>query len=106
MSKKVVMCSVIASLGGILFGFDTVVISGAEQTIQKLWGLGAALHGLTLSAALWGTVLGALLATPETRPSFSRGGCVCRSCWPFWWRFSTSFPVSTRFCTSRRAFSR
>ena len=61
MSKKVILCSVIASLGGFLFGFDTVVISGAEQTIQKLWGLGAALHGLTLSAALWGTVLGALM---------------------------------------------
>ena len=32
MSKKVVMCSIIAALGGFLFGFDTVVISGAEQT--------------------------------------------------------------------------
>jgi sugar porter (SP) family MFS transporter len=61
MSKKVVMCSVIAALGGFLFGFDTVVISGAEQTIQKLWGLSAALHGWTLSAALWGTVLGSLV---------------------------------------------
>ena len=61
MNKKVVMCSVIAALGGFLFGFDTVVISGAEQTIQKLWGLSAALHGWTISAALWGTVLGSLI---------------------------------------------
>lgn len=61
MNKKVILCSVIAALGGFLFGFDTVVISGAEQTIQRLWGLGPALHGLTLSAALWGTVLGAVL---------------------------------------------
>lgn len=61
MNKKVVMCSVIAALGGFLFGFDTVVISGAEQTIQQLWGLSAALHGWTISAALWGTVLGSLL---------------------------------------------
>jgi SP family arabinose:H+ symporter-like MFS transporter len=61
MNKKVVTCSVIAALGGFLFGFDTVVISGAEQAIQKLWGLSAALHGLAISAALWGTVLGALL---------------------------------------------
>ena len=61
MSKKVVLCSVIAALGGFLFGFDTVVISGAEQTIQKLWGLSATLHGWTISAALWGTVLGALV---------------------------------------------
>lgn len=61
MSKKVVLFSVVAALGGFLFGFDTVVISGAEQTIQKLWGLGAALHGWTMSAALWGTVLGSLV---------------------------------------------
>jgi len=61
MSKKVILCSVIAALGGFLFGFDTVVISGAEQTIQKLWGLSATLHGWTLSAALWGTVLGSLI---------------------------------------------
>ena len=43
MNKKVVTCSVIAALGGFLFGFDTVVISGAEQAIQRLWGLSAAL---------------------------------------------------------------
>lgn len=60
MNKKVVLCSVVAALGGFLFGFDTVVISGAEQAIQRLWGLSAALHGLVISAALWGTVLGAL----------------------------------------------
>ncbi|MDR2849592.1 MAG: sugar porter family MFS transporter [Verrucomicrobiota bacterium] len=58
--SKVVMCSVIAALGGFLFGFDTVVISGAEQTIQELWGLDEFVHGLAMSAALWGTVLGAL----------------------------------------------
>ncbi len=61
MNKKVVMCSVIAALGGFLFGFDTVVISGAEQDIQNLWGLRASLHGLMMSAALWGTVLGSLV---------------------------------------------
>jgi len=61
MNRRVVMCAVIAALGGFLFGFDTVVISGAEQTIQKLWGLSAALHGWTISAALWGTVLGSLI---------------------------------------------
>ncbi|HSP92886.1 MAG TPA: MFS transporter, partial [Vicinamibacterales bacterium] len=61
MNKKLVLSSLIAALGGFLFGFDTVVISGAEQAIQRLWGLSAALHGLTISAALWGTVLGSLV---------------------------------------------
>lgn len=53
--------SVIAALGGLLFGFDTVVISGVEQTIQELWSLSEYQHGLVLSAALWGTVLGSML---------------------------------------------
>jgi SP family arabinose:H+ symporter-like MFS transporter len=53
--------SVTSALAGFLFGFDTVVISGAEQTIQKLWGLSPAIHGLAMGSALYGTVLGALL---------------------------------------------
>lgn len=53
--------AVVASLAGFLFGFDTVVISGAEQAIQKLWELNSALHGLAISMALWGTVLGSLV---------------------------------------------
>lgn len=53
--------AVVASLAGFLFGFDTVVISGAEQTIQSLWRLDSTLHGLAISSALWGTVLGALV---------------------------------------------
>ena len=52
--------AVVASLAGFLFGFDTVVISGAEQTIQSLWGLDTTLHGWAISMALWGTVLGSL----------------------------------------------
>lgn len=54
-------CAIVAAMGGFLFGFDTVVISGAEQAIQSLWGLSAGLHGLAMSSALWGTVLGALV---------------------------------------------
>jgi len=61
LNKKLLLWSVTASLAGFLFGFDTVVISGAEKTIQELWGLGATLHGLAISMALWGTVLGSLL---------------------------------------------
>ncbi|HQH10041.1 MAG TPA: MFS transporter [Bacteroidales bacterium] len=53
--------AVVASLAGFLFGFDTVVISGAEQSIQALWQLSDGMHGVSVSMALWGTVLGALL---------------------------------------------
>ena len=59
---KLFIWSITAALAGFLFGFDTVVISGAEQAIQDLWGLSAGLHGLAMSAALWGTVLGSLVA--------------------------------------------
>jgi MFS transporter, SP family, arabinose:H+ symporter len=52
--------AIVASLAGFLFGFDTVVISGAEQAVQTLWGLDSTLHGLAISMALWGTVLGSL----------------------------------------------
>jgi len=53
--------AVVASLAGFLFGFDTVVISGAEQIIQDLWGLNSTQHGLAISMALWGTVTGSLI---------------------------------------------
>lgn len=61
MKRQIFLWSVTSALAGFLFGFDTVVISGAEQTIQKLWGLSAALHGLVMGSALYGTVLGSLL---------------------------------------------
>jgi sugar porter (SP) family MFS transporter len=59
---KVFTWSVIVALGGFLFGFDTAVISGVEQHIQKLFNLSAFWHGFTISSALIGTVIGALAA--------------------------------------------
>lgn len=54
--------SATAALAGLLFGFDTAVISGADQPIQALWQTGDLFHGLfIMSSALWGTVLGALI---------------------------------------------
>ncbi len=49
------------ALGGFLFGFDTAVISGAEKAIQQIWNLSAVEHGFTVSIALIGTVIGAML---------------------------------------------
>ena len=63
---RLIVWSITAALAGFLFGFDTVVISGAEQTIQDLWELSPALHGLAMSAALWGTVLGSLIGAWPT----------------------------------------
>lgn len=60
-TRRLVGWSLAVALGGFLFGFDTAVISGAEQEIQRLWGLGDALHGFAVAVALYGTVLGALL---------------------------------------------
>lgn len=57
---RLFLWAVTSALAGFLFGFDTVVISGAEKQIQDLWSLSGSMHGWALSSALWGTVLGAL----------------------------------------------
>lgn len=57
-----VRIALIAALGGFLFGFETAVISGAEQTIEKLWSLTPSQLGLTVASSLFGTVLGSMLA--------------------------------------------
>ncbi|WP_293300319.1 sugar porter family MFS transporter [Pedobacter sp. UBA4863] len=62
MQKNIVFTwSLVIALGGFLFGFDTAVISGAEKAIQEYWTLGVFEHGLTVSIALIGTVVGALV---------------------------------------------
>ena len=62
MKNKILLWSVTAALAGFLFGFDTVVISGANQPIKALWNTSPLFHGtFIMSMALWGTVLGALL---------------------------------------------
>jgi len=66
MSPRLALWSLTSALAGFLFGFDTVVISGAEQTIQALWGLGPLAHGAVMSAALWGTVAGSLAGSWPT----------------------------------------
>ena len=53
--------AVVAALAGFIFGFDTVVISGANQPIKELWQTTPLFHGFfIMSMALWGTVLGSI----------------------------------------------
>ncbi len=60
-SNKLVYWSITVALAGFLFGFDTIVISGADQPIQELWNTSPWFHGtFIMSMALWGTVIGAL----------------------------------------------
>ncbi len=61
MSNKIFFWSLTVALAGFLFGFDTVVISGADLSLEALWNRGEAFHGfVVMASALWGTVLGAV----------------------------------------------
>lgn len=74
MSKsKLYYWSITVALAGFLFGFDTVVISGADKALEKIWagntlfGNSEAFHGIVvMSSALWGTVLGAIFGAWPT----------------------------------------
>lgn len=70
MNKKLLLASTVAALGGLLFGFDTAVVSGAEQSIKEVFQLDGFWHGFTNSIALIGTILGALFCG---RPSDKYG---------------------------------
>ena len=60
--------SLTAALAGFLFGFDTVVISGADQKLQLLWNSTDIFHGsVVMAMALWGTVVGAIFGGIPTR---------------------------------------
>lgn len=75
MNFYLVRSSLVAALGGLLFGFDTAVISGTTHALTLTYGLSAAMLGVTVSMALWGTVLGSVFAS---RPSdrYGRRGCL------------------------------
>lgn len=70
-----VRSALVAALGGLLFGFDTAVIAGATRALSQTYGLSAAMLGVTVSMALWGTVAGSLLASaPSDR--YGRKACL------------------------------
>ncbi|HST09390.1 MAG TPA: sugar porter family MFS transporter [Terriglobales bacterium] len=63
LNTTLVKSTVVAALGGLLFGFDTAVIAGATSALTSNFQLTPGGLGLTVSIALWGTVAGALLAS-------------------------------------------
>ena len=66
--NKLTQWSLTAALAGFLFGFDTVVISGADQKLQSLWDSSDLFHGfIVMATALWGTGVGSLLGSIPTR---------------------------------------
>ena len=60
--KYVIMISVIAAIGGLLFGYDTAVIAGAIGSIQTIFDLSPALTGWAASSAIWGCIIGVIFA--------------------------------------------
>ncbi|MEC7878519.1 MAG: MFS transporter, partial [Bacteroidota bacterium] len=62
--KKIFNWSITVALAGFLFGFDTVVISGANLPIKELWNTTPLFHGVfIMSMALWVNVLGSLFVS-------------------------------------------
>ena len=62
LNGTLIKSAIVAALGGLVFGFDTVVISGTTDTLTRLFALSAFLKGVTVASALLGTVFGAMLA--------------------------------------------
>jgi sugar porter (SP) family MFS transporter len=62
LNAYVVRSSLVAALGGMLFGFDTAVIAGTTRALVEAYALTPAALGITVSSALWGTVIGSLCA--------------------------------------------
>ncbi|OYO22778.1 MFS transporter [Enemella dayhoffiae] len=61
MKPLVIRSAIVAAVGGLIFGFDTAVISGAEKSIQHVFGLSDGMLGFTVTTALIGTILGAMV---------------------------------------------
>jgi MFS transporter, SP family, arabinose:H+ symporter len=62
LNGTLVKSTIVAALGGLLFGFDTAVISGTTGALTTHYSLTPGGLGLTVSIALWGTVIGAMFA--------------------------------------------
>lgn len=64
LNAHLIRSTLVGALGGLLFGFDTAVISGTTQQLTQVFHLSPGALGLTVSIALWGTVAGAIGSGP------------------------------------------
>ena len=62
MNRYLLRSAIVAALGGLLFGFDTAVIAGATRALSEIFHLSPVMLGVTVSSALWGTVIGSIIA--------------------------------------------
>ncbi len=62
-NSHVIKSTMVGALGGLLFGFDTAVISGTTSALSHAYHLSSAMLGITVSSALIGTVIGAMTAS-------------------------------------------
>ncbi|HUB34265.1 MAG TPA: sugar porter family MFS transporter [Bryobacteraceae bacterium] len=74
-NRYLVLSALVAALGGLMFGFDTAVIAGTTRALTNQFHLTPALLGFTVSAALWGTVLGSIFAGPPA-DRYGRRACL------------------------------
>lgn len=61
-TKRLIFAALICSLGGLVFGYDLGALSSASQSLREFFHLASGAFGLTISASLWGTVCGSLIA--------------------------------------------
>ena len=93
----VIRGAVVAALGGFLLGFDTVVISGANDALQKVFGLNSFSLGFTVAMAMIGTIAGAVVIGKPAdvfgrrKALFALAVCyfvsAIGSAWQDWWEF-------------------
>ena len=62
LNRALISATMVAALGGLLFGFDTIVISGVQLQVKELFHLNGFLQGFMTASALIGTVIGSLIA--------------------------------------------
>ena len=64
-NSLVIRSAIVASIGGLIFGFDTAVISGTTTSLERVYSLTSSGLGFTVAIATIGTIVGAIFAGPD-----------------------------------------